>query len=240
MISVIVPMAGAGSRFREAGYALPKPFVDINGRMMIERVLDSIRIPAASYTLIIQEQFKSENRAQLRKLQAKYPVRLVCVKGLTQGACCTALAARIEIPRDDAVVFVDSDNIFGNNTFSGFIQDALNRRLDGSLLTVKSDKNCFSYAKTNLEGLVTETKEKEVISDHAIAGAYLFRCGKDFIDCAIDLMIYGDKSKNEYYMSGVYNRAVLRGLRIGIYEINHSDWECVGTPEQLQAYLATL
>ena len=240
MINIVIPMAGAGNRFRVAGYDLPKPFIDINGSMMIERVLDSIKVPNASYTLIIQEQFKNENQLQLKKISDKYSVKFVCVKGLTQGASCTALAAYKEIDKNDTVVFVDSDNIFNKEVFNDFIQDALTRNIDGSLLTVKSKDKCFSYARTNIEGFLTETKEKEVISDHAITGAYLFRFGRDFIDCAIDMMIYGDKSKNEYYMSNVYNWAVLHGLRIGIYDIKLTDWKCVGTPDQLESFISTL
>lgn len=237
MLNIVIPMAGAGSRFKVAGYDLPKPFIDVNGQMMIERVLDGINYPNAHYTLIIQEEFEKENKAQLEKLANKYHVAFVSVKKLTQGACCTALAAHEIINNNIPVVFADSDNIFNNATFQAFVDDCLRRNLDGGLLTFNTDKECYSYAAIDNNGIVTHTREKEVISNHAIAGVYMFKNGADFVRCAIDMMIYGDKAKNEFYMSNVYNYAVQKGLNIGVYDIKETDWDCVGTPQQLKEYL---
>ena len=89
MLNIVIPMAGAGSRFKAQGYDLPKPFIDINGKMMIEHVLDGINYPNAHYTLIIQKQFETENRDQLEKLSKHYHVAFLSVDKLTQGACCT-------------------------------------------------------------------------------------------------------------------------------------------------------
>lgn len=237
MLNIIIPMAGAGSRFKVAGYDLPKPFIDVNGQMMIERVLDGINYPNAHYTLIIQEEFEKENKAQLEKLANKYHVAFVNVKKLTQGACCTALAAHEIINNNIPVVFADSDNIFNNATFQAFVDDCLRRNLDGGLLTFNTDKECYSYAAIDNNGIVTHTREKDVISNHAITGVYMFKNGADFVRCAIDMMIYGDKAKNEFYMSNVYNYAVQKGLNIGVYDIKETDWDCVGTPQQLKEYL---
>ena len=203
MINIVIPMAGAGSRFQIAGYDLPKPFIDVNGKMMIEHVLDGIKIPDATYTLIIQEAFKQEHQDKLDLLAQKYGVRFVAVEKLTQGASCTALAAHELINNDDMVVFADSDNFFDNTAFRNFIEDAKNRKLDGSLLTFNTQEPCFSFAETDDNGFVIRTAEKDPISNHAITGVYLFAHGRDFVKCAINMMIYGDRAKNEYYMSNV-------------------------------------
>lgn len=237
MINIVIPMAGAGSRFKIAGYDLPKPFIDVKGRMMIEYVLDGIQIPDANYTLIIQEEFHKTNQDKLDFLSKKYGVNFVAVEKLTQGASCTALAAHELINNKDMVVFVDSDNFFDNNVFKQFISDAINRKLDGSLLTFATQDSRFSFAKTDENGFVVKTAEKEPISNHAITGVYMFAHGSDFVKCAINMMIYGDRSKNEYYMSNVYNWAIKSGLKIGVYDINENDWVCVGTPEQLNDFI---
>ena len=237
MINIVIPMAGAGSRFQIAGYDLPKPFIDVNGKMMIEHVLDGIKIPDATYTLIIQEAFKQEHQDKLDLLAQKYGVRFVAVEKLTQGASCTALAAHELINNDDMVVFADSDNFFDNTAFRNFIEDAKNRKLDGSLLTFNTQEPCFSFAETDDNGFVIRTAEKDPISNHAITGVYLFAHGRDFVKCAINMMIYGDRAKNEYYMSNVYNWAIKAGLKIGVFDIQKSDWACVGTPQQLTEYL---
>lgn len=237
MLTVVIPMAGAGSRFAQEGYTLPKPFIDVNGRMMIERVLDGVAIPNARYVLVIQQKFFEENKLQLEQLSAAYPVTYVAVKQLTQGASCTALAAHKHFNEEDAVVFVDSDNIFDNAAFIRFIEDAQQRNLDGSLLTFSSTDARFSFAEVDENGFVLRTREKEAISSHAIAGAYYFARGEQFVDCTIEMLIYGDKAKNEFYISNVYNYAVDKRMKIGVFDIADSDWDCVGTPEQLKRYV---
>ena len=237
MLNIVIPMAGAGSRFKAEGYDLPKPFIDINGKMMIEHVLDGVNYPNAHYTLIIQKQFEEDNKEQLEKLSKNYHVAFISVERLTQGACCTALASHEVINNNLPVIFADSDNIFNSKAFQSFVNDCFKRKLDGSLLTFNTDKECFSYAQTDENGFVIKTREKEVISNHAITGIYMFTRGSDFVKCAIDMMIYGDKAKNEFYMSNVYNYAVKKGLCNGIYDISTTDWNCVGTPQQLKEYI---
>lgn len=237
MLNIVIPMAGAGSRFSVAGYNVPKPFIDVNGKMMIEHVLDGIQMDGAVYTLIIQEQFKKDYQEKLDLLAQNYFVRFVCVEKLTQGASCTALAAHNLIDNDDMVIFADSDNFFDNKVFKAFVTDAKKRNLDGSLLTFNTNEACFSFVELDKDGYGIRTREKEPISNHAITGVYLFAKGKDFVSCAIDMMIYGDRSKNEYYMSNVYNWAIKKGLKIGCFDIGPKDWACVGTPEQLKEYL---
>ena len=239
MINIVIPMAGAGSRFQKDGYSLPKPFIDVKGKMMIERVLEGIRVSNAHYTLIIREEFKTENRTLLDKISCEYNIAFVSVEKITQGASCTALAAMDIINNLNPVVFVDSDNIFDNDAFSAFLNSALKENIDGSLLTVHSDKDCFSYAKIE-NGFVVETREKEVISNHAITGAYYFAHGTDFCRSSIEMMMYGDKAKNEYYMSNVYNRAIKKGLKVSVFDIPTESWHCVGTPEQLEKYLTEI
>ena len=237
MLNIVIPMAGAGSRFKTQGYTLPKPFIDVNGKMMIERVLEGVYYPNAHYTLIIQKQFEEENKEQLEKLSSKYHVAFISVEKLTQGASCTALAAHEVINNNLPVIFADSDNIFDNLVFQNFVNDCLSRKLDGSLLTFNTDRECFSFAATDDKGFVTQTREKEVISNHAICGVYMFARGTDFVKNTIEMMIYGDRAKNEYYMSNVYNYAVKNGAKIGVFDIQKQDWNCIGTPEQLKEYL---
>ncbi len=236
MINIAVPMAGAGSRFRAEGYEKPKPFIDVGGRMMIERVLDGLACPGARLVLIIRREFEEKNRRELDLLAERYRPEFVSVARLTQGACCTALAAREIVGGDDPVVFADSDNVFDNRVFRAFVADCLGRGLDGSLLTFDSSDPCYSYAAADERGLVTATREKEPISRHAVAGAYMFRRGRDFVKCAVDMLIYGDRERGEFYLSGVYNYAVAAGLRIGFYDIAPGDWACLGTPRQLREY----
>ncbi len=234
-INIVIPMAGAGSRFAVAGYDVPKPFIEFEGKMMIEHILASFKRINAVFTLIMQEKFLSEQKNQVEKLQEKYKITIVTVPKLTMGAAITALAAHKAINPEYDIIFADSDNIFDDEDVLKFVASIRSRNLKGALLTFKSANPCFSYAKVNNEGLLIETKEKEVISDHAICGMYYFKNLEDFKDAVIDLVVENDIQKGEFYMSNVYNHLKKLTDKIGIYDIAHFD--CVGTPEQLQGYL---
>lgn len=234
-INIVIPMAGAGSRFAVAGYDVPKPFIVFDNKMMIEHVLSSFKSINAIFTLIIQEKFLTEQRNQIEDLQKKYKLNIVTVPKLTMGAAITALAAHKAIDSSCDIIFADSDNIFNEQDVMNFVSSVRRRNLKGALLTFNSSNPCFSYAKVDDEGFLISTKEKEVISNHAICGMYYFKDLEDFKDAVIDLVVESDTQKGEFYMSNVYNHLKKFTDKIGIYDISHFD--CVGTPQQLQEYL---
>ena len=234
-INIVIPMAGAGSRFAVAGYDVPKPFIEFDGKMMIEHVLSSFSELNANFILVLQEKFLSEQSSQIEILKKHFPVEIVTVPKLTMGAAVTALAAHRAINPDFDIIFADSDNIFNKKDVKNFISDVRIRNLSAALLTFNSDNPWFSYAKIDNSGKLVETKEKEVISDHAICGMYYFKTLKDFKDAVIDLIVCNDLSKGEFYMSNVYNHLKKFTDKIGIFDIEHFD--CVGTPEQLERYI---
>jgi len=235
MINIVIPMAGAGSRFQVAGYNVPKPFIEFRGKMMIEHVLTSFEGIEANYILVLQEKFLLEQKTQLEKLKLKYALDFVTVPKLTMGAAVTALAAHKKINSKYDIIFADSDNIFPPDDISDFINFARKNDLSGALLTINSDNPCYSYAKVNSNGQFIETKEKEVISNHAITGVYYFKTVNEFRDSVIDLIVESDLSKGEFYMSNVFNHLKKLGGKIGVFDIKHFD--CVGTPKQLEEYI---
>lgn len=234
-INIVIPMAGAGSRFSVAGFDIPKPFIKFNQKMMIEHVLNSFNNIKAKFILVLQEKFLVEQKEQLEILASKYILDFVTVPKLTMGAAITALAAHKKINPDNDIIFADSDNIFNKADIKNFIGYARNNDLSGALLTINSNNPCYSYAKTDKNGYLVETKEKEVISNHAITGVYYFKSLELFKDSVIDLVVESDLSKGEFYMSNVYNHLKKFTDKIGVFDIEHFD--CVGTPKQLKEYI---
>ena len=234
-INIVIPMAGAGSRFQIEGYKVPKPFIEFNGKMMVEHVLSSFEIADCIFTLVLQEKFLSEQKSQVELLKKKYNINIVTVPKLTMGAAITALAAHKAINPNYDIIFADSDNIFKQSDVMNFINYTRKKDYDGALLTFNSTESCFSYAKVDENGLLESTKEKEVISSHAICGMYYFKKLNDFKDAVIDLVVESDLSKGEFYMSNVYNHLKKITNKIGIYDIEN--FICVGTPKQLKEYI---
>jgi NDP-sugar pyrophosphorylase family protein len=236
MLNIVIPLAGAGSRFTAAGYDKPKPFIDVGGYPMIERVLANLQLPNARFILLVRREHLEQEQNYFQTLSKKYSVAVLPVNQLTEGACCTILLAAPLINTDEPLLLANADQLVDIHV-GDFIIDADSRNLDGSMLTFAAAEKKWSYARVNEQGMVVEVREKEVISDQATVGIYYFARGKDFVQFAAEMIAHNDRVNNEFYTCPVYNYAIKAGRKIGIYEISSSQMHGLGTPEDLQAYL---
>lgn len=234
-------MAGLGSRFADKGYENPKPFIDVAGKPMIERVLDNLYIPEARFILLVREEHITNYSSYITNIKERYKSVIFSVNGLTQGTACTVLLARNLINDNTPLIIANSDQIVDMN-FSDFVDDAKTRDLDGSILSFIDSKRDpkWSFASLNDNDLVTAVKEKDPISDYATVGIYYFKRGIDFVEGAIDMILQQDTVNNEYYTCPVYNFLIKKKLDIGIYNIKESEMHGIGTPEDLNSYLEKL
>ena len=232
-------MAGLGSRFATAGYQKPKPFIDVLGCPMIERVMENINLSDSRFILIGRKEHFNQENILIDQIKMRYPnTEFIGIDKLTEGTACTVLYAKKFIDNDDALLIANSDQIVDIN-INSFLEDCLNRNLDGSILTFK-DLECnpkWSFAKTNSEGIVIEVKEKEAISNDATVGIYLYKSGKDFVNATIQMIIENDRVNNEFYTCPTYNYAISSGKKIGIYEIPENAMHGIGIPEDLIKYI---
>jgi dTDP-glucose pyrophosphorylase len=232
-------MAGRGRRFVEAGYSTPKPFIPIDGRPMIEHVLDNLALPGARFIAIAREEHLVAESAAVDQLKARYSVEFVTVDQVTNGAACTALFAHRLLDGDSPVLLANSDQIVESN-LTAFTRDAEERELDGSILTFAATDPKWSYARLGAGNLVVEVREKVPISPHATVGLYYFRCGSEFVRSAIDMIIRNDRVNGEFYVCPVYNYLIAAGGRVGIYEIESQAMFGTGTPADLMRYVEHL
>jgi UDP-N-acetylglucosamine diphosphorylase / glucose-1-phosphate thymidylyltransferase / UDP-N-acetylgalactosamine diphosphorylase / glucosamine-1-phosphate N-acetyltransferase / galactosamine-1-phosphate N-acetyltransferase len=241
MINIVIPMAGMGSRFAVAGYEKPKPFIDVDGKPMIERVIENLSYPGAKYILIGRKEHLQKEKETVRHLQNKYNAVFIAIDKLTEGTACTVLFAREYINTNVPLMIANSDQII-DASVPAFIDDCFSRKLDGSILCFndKELNSKWSFAKVNEQGLVTEVKEKEAISNLATVGIYLFSSGKVFTDAAVDMIINNDRVNNEFYTCPVYNYAIEQGKKIGVFTIEQQQMHGIGTPEDLKVFLSTL
>lgn len=238
MINIVIPMAGAGSRFAQAGYEKPKPFIDVAGKPMIVRVLENLTYPDARYILIARKEHMEAETALVRQIEGEFNATFIPIEKLTEGTACTVLYARRYINNDDPLLIANSDQIV-DMRIADFIDDCHRRHLDGSILTFidKQRDPKWSFARLNEKQLVAEVQEKKAISEYATVGIYFYSHGRDFVDAAIDMFIERDRVNNEYYTCPTYNYAIKSGRQIGIYNILINEMHGIGTPEDLNAFL---
>lgn len=237
-MQIVIPMAGKGSRFAEAGYELPKPFIDVDGVPMIVQVMHNLALPGVKFVLVAQRSHQKYFDGVSRVLRKEIEFDVAYIDGVTEGTACTVLLARKLLDTNEPVVIANSDQLVDGGIHE-LVSDAEARGLDGSIMCFKDDAADpkWSFAKVNARGLVTEVKEKEAISNLATVGIYYFSTGQMLIDGALDMMLAQDRVNGEYYTCPIYNYLIAQGLSIGVSLIPEGCMHGIGTPEDLNLYL---
>lgn len=233
-LNVLIPMAGAGSRFAQAGYTFPKPLIDVNGAPMIQRVVENLGLDA-NYIFVVQKDHVEEYNLYTMLNLIAPGCTVVVADGMTEGAACTALLAEYFIDDDAPLFFANSDQYVEWDPVE-FMYRMQETQADGGIVTFKATHPKWSFAEVNEEtGLVTEVAEKNPISDNATVGYYYWKHGSDFVKYAKQMIEKNVRVNNEFYVCPVFNEAIEDGKEIRIHEAK-AMWG-LGTPEDLEYYL---
>lgn len=232
-LNVLIPMAGAGSRFQQAGYTFPKPLIDVNGKPMIQLVVENLNIDANFIFVVQKEHREKYNLDTLLNLIAPN-CKVVEVDGITEGAACTALLAKEYIDNDNPLFFANSDQ-FVEWDSTEFMYKMNETNADGGIVSFKATHPKWSFAKVNEVGLVTEVAEKNPISNIATVGFYYWKYGSDFVKYAEEMIEKDIRVNNEFYIAPIFNQAIQSDKEIRTFDITKM-WG-LGTPEDLKYYL---
>jgi HAD superfamily hydrolase (TIGR01509 family) len=232
-LNVLIPMAGAGSRFQTAGYTFPKPLIDVEGKPMIQVVVENLNIDA-NYIYVVQKAHREQYNLDTLLNLITPGCKVVEVDTLTEGAACTALLAKEFIDSDAPLFFANSDQ-FVEWDSNEFFYKMNENDCDGGIPTFKATHPKWSFAKLDDDGFVTEVQEKNPISDLATIGFYYWKHGSDFVKYAEEMIEQDIRVNGEFYVCPVYNNAIKGGLKVRTFDVPKM-WG-LGTPEDLNYYL---
>lgn len=237
MLNIVVPMAGRGSRFSDAGYELPKPLIDVHGYPMISWVIENIR-PKTEHKFIFICQDEHIEQFSLDKLLPDLAgnTEVIGIRSVTEGAACTVLLAEDIINNDSALMIANSDQ---------WVDLDINKYLaavehhDGLIMTMYADDPKWSFIDFNENGNIRGVIEKEVVSNEATVGIYNFTSGRDFCRYAHQMIDKELRVNGEFYVAPVYNELLADGAKIGYFNIGSvgKGMYGLGTPQDLQAFL---
>ena len=232
-MNVLIPMAGAGSRFEKAGYTFPKPLIEVDGKPMIQVVTENLNIDARHIFIVQKKHYEKYHLKNL--LTAINPnCEIIQVDGVTEGAACTTLLAKEFINNDEPLLMANSDQ-FVDWDSNAFMYSMVGDNIDGGMLTFKSNHPKWSFARLNDDGFVAEVAEKNPISDIATVGIYYWTKGSDYVKYAEQMIEKDIRVNNEFYVCPVFNEAIQDDKKIKIFEIEKM-WG-LGTPEDLNYFL---
>ena len=232
-MNVLIPMAGAGSRFAQAGYTFPKPLIEVEGKPMIQVVVENLNIDAHYIFLVQREHYEKYNLKQLLNLIAP-DCDIIQIDGITDGAARTTLLAKELINTKEPLLIANSDQYVewnSNECLYAFTAD----EIDGGIVTFEASHPKWSYAKIGDNGFVTEVAEKKVISTEATVGIYYWKHGSDYVKYAEEMIDKNIRVNNEFYVCPVFNQAIEDNKKIKVKRVNKM-WG-IGTPEDLNYFL---
>jgi len=232
-MKVLIPMAGAGSRFEKAGYTFPKPLIEVDGKPMIQVIVENLNIDAQHIFIVQKEHYEKYNLQYLLNLIAP-GCEIVQVDGVTEGAACTTLLAKEFINNDEPLLTANSDQFVEWNS-NEFLYSMQASGVDGGILTFESVHPKWSFAKLDENGFVSEVAEKKPISDKATVGVYYWAKGSDYVKYAEQMIANDTRVNGEFYVCPVFNEAVSDKKKIKTFHVDKM-WG-LGTPEDLEVFL---
>ena len=232
-MNILIPMAGAGKRFADAGYIFPKPLIEIDNKPMIQWVIESLNVKGKFIFIVQKEHQEKFNIKSVLKI-LKPNCEIIELDKITEGAACTTLLAKKYINNKNPLIIANSDQFIKWNS-AKTIYDFTSKNLDGGILTFESIHPKWSYAKCDKNQIVEEVAEKKVISKNATVGVYYWKHGSDYVKFAENMIKKNIRVNNEFYVCPVFNEAIKQNKIIKISEIEEM-WG-LGTPQDLQNFI---
>lgn len=238
MINIVIPMAGRGSRFANAGYKMPKPLIDVKGHYMIEWVVKNLT-PSCEHRFIflcLQDHIDQFDLSEYLEKIAPGCV-VIPVNQVTEGAACTVLLSEEYINNDDELMIANSDQ-YVDCDINEYIKAQGDN--DGLIMTMYAADDKWSFIAFDDQKFVTMVREKEVISNEATVGIYNFKHGKDFVSYAHKMINLDLRVKGEFYVAPVYNMLIDDEKKIVFHNIGSvgAGMYGLGVPEDLDTFLA--
>jgi len=233
LLQIVVPMMDKGTGFAERGYSFPKPLIEISGRSMIELVITNLRPSGPCRFIFIcrKEQLAQFYLGDVLRLIDPTCVVVAC-EADTAGALCSALLAIDHLDPNKGLLVANSDQ-FISAGIDDFYHTCGSSGMDGQILTFRSTHPRWSFVRRSEGGEVLEVAEKRPISDEATAGLYYFRKTKDFIEGAEAVLLKGLRTKEQFYVSSIYNELILSGKAIGCTRLQEHAFYKLATPEDV-------
>lgn len=232
-MKIIITMAGAGTRFRNAGYTVPKYEIVSHGRTLFAWSMLSLRgFPGGSYVFVVRAEDDCADflRAECAALGiADYVI--VPLAQPTRGQAETAMLAKPYWRGDEPMVIYNIDTFV-----EPMCMTAQELRGDGFIPCFAGEGDHWSFVRLDAHGAAVEVREKKRISAHCTVGAYYFK------SCALYEQLYhacydgGALEAGEQYVAPMYNTLIAQGGKVYISDIAPQRVHVLGTPEELRVF----
>ncbi len=240
-IDIVITMGGLGSRFRKAGYTVPKFMIEAKGKTLFEWSMISLegyRDRTDKFIFIAMKDEENDVEAFIRDSCSKLNIRepkVILLDYLTDGQATTAMLAEKYWDKDNALLIYNIDTyVEAGQMNSGELKG------DGFIPCFKAEGDHWSFVRLDDKGRVVEIKEKKRISDHCTLGAYYFKTCGLYEDLYNEYYRDSDKRElvnGEKYVAPLYDFLLSKGGEIYISDVPSDKVHVLGTPEELDLFI---
>jgi len=233
MINLVTMLSGEGARFKNEGYNLPKPLIEIDGLPFFYISVMSYKAILKNLNLffVIQRNHLINHQID-KKIESYFPnAKIIILDKIYNGPVLSANEAIKQIDNNNPIIFNDCDHHFISHKYLTFISSYKND-IDYSLIYFNSNNPNFSYVEINEYHEILRTKEKICISNNALSGSYFFKSKQLFLFSLKNYSIYNNYS--ELYFSGMYNSRIKNSSSKAFAIDKHFSF---GTPNELKELL---
>ena len=242
-LNFIIPMGGEGKRFKNSKFNKPKFMIETKNKTLLEWAIQSLPLDFAHKIFFIIRKNDEQNfrvKKFIKKIMkekfSNIKFEILLLSKNTRGQAETVLNCKKYINNDRGLLIFNNDTYFKSTRLKSRLLSMKNQKIDGILGIFNSNNPEYSFVKIDNENKVIKTKEKKVISNFASTGMYIFSKGSDFIksvEYAIEEEIL---SKNEFYISELYNILIKEGKK---FTVDIADeFVTLGTPEDIKKFEA--
>jgi dTDP-glucose pyrophosphorylase len=236
-MTILITMAGLGSRFRKAGYQVPKYQIEAHGKTLFEWSMESLKgfwDKDNTYIFVVRKEDETEQfiHDMCEKL-AITDRKILAIDKLTDGQATTAMLAKeLWDPELPLLIYNIDTYVEAFEMRSEQIQG------DGFIPCFHADGDHWSFAKLDESGRVVEVREKQRISDNCTLGAYYFKSGRLYEQLYTEYYSSEEKlEKGEKYVAPLYNYLISKGGDVRISIVDYNKVHVLGTPEELGYFL---
>jgi hypothetical protein len=235
---VAITMAGLGSRFRKAGYDMPKYHIPALGRPLFDWSMLSLtafiqagwRFRFAALRIDNAVPFITERCAALG-IDVDTIMEL---DALTDGQATTAMRLLDGAPSEAPITIFNIDTYISPEHIG---PEQIGANVDGWLPCFPGQGDGWSFARTDETGRVVELREKQRISSHATTGLYYFSTAGLYREVYDTYFLSGGEEKGERYIAPMYNKLISDGRLVMIHHVPLSEMGMLGTPEQVAEFI---
>ena len=236
-------MVGAGQRFKDAGYKLPKPLIEVDGVPMVVRVIHDLPV-ASRLVFVVNGDHVRQHQIDIRLKEYFPDACIVVADGLTEGQACSVQLGISALDKNEDVLVAACDNthIFNRDHFSHLCSDHTNAAL---IWTYRNEPRVlvkpqwYGWVDVDAELVVKKVSVKVPLSaaplnDHVVSGSFWFRTASQLNSAIDELITCNQRVNNEFYLDSVPNLMIQRGAVIKAFEVDkYIGW---GTPADYEDY----